>query len=271
MTFTRVPDPNLDPDKPVRSADLKQIRDNQDDHESRLVSVEDASIRVFSHFVSFRGVETGGGGYSSSIITTNNDVVNFEGGKFYLASTAALVQQIIVSTTADDHYLRWTPGAAGVGQCIANLSFNFASRTKPITFNWRFRTSDNTNAFFLGLTNLPASKANTTPTDGIYLLLGGAGSTFRFRSTSSVSGLSTTGSDIAFANNTWYEVKILFEDTPGNQARCYVDGLLKETFTTNLPTTINMFGRYTFASGAGDTFDLDRALVSAAGTLSDVP
>jgi hypothetical protein len=272
MAFVRVPDPNLDPDKPVRSADAKQIRDNQDDHESRIVGVEDASIRVFSHFALFQGIDSGAPGYpaypTSSLVSATT-YVNYQGSDFTLHAAGNLTQ-LLPSAAADTHYLRW---ASGVSQCIANLNFNFANRTKPITFRWRFRVSDVTNAFFLGLTVLPAAGANTVPTDGIYLFLGGAANTFRFRSTSSVTGLSTTGADIAFAVNTWYDIKIVFTNTPGDQAECYVDNMVTpvETFTTDLPTTITMCGRWTAALGAGDTTDIDRALVQAAGTLTDVP
>ena len=269
MAFVRVPDPNLDPDEPVRSADAKQIRDNQDIHEARLVAVEDANIRIFSHFARFEAT-VGAGGYQGDLVLGGSpDFLYYQGSDFYIHSTGAL-DQLLPTAAADTHYLRWTPGA-GTGTCIANLNFNFTGRTKPITFNWRFRASDVTNAFFLGLTVLPATHANTTPTDGIFLFLGGAANTFRFRSTSSVSGLSTTGTDIAYVANTWYEVKIIFTNTPGNQAECYINGAPMETFTTNLPTTITMCGRWTAATGAADTWDIDRALVSAAGTLTDVP
>jgi len=231
-----------------------------------MIAVEDASIRVFSHFVgrSMAPINYKAGGNYTAVLT-NNEGSLYDGGNFTLYSATDVLQNI---GSTDLHYLKWNLGAGGVGQCVANLGFNFASRTKPITYTWRFKRSDHTKALFLGLTNWPTWSTNTTPTDGIFLLLGAAADKYRFRSTSSVSALSTTGADFAaIADNTWFEVKIVFGEVPGVQAECFVDGLSKETFTTNLPTTINLYGRASWI-GAGDEY-IDRALTSAAGTLSD--
>ena len=268
MAYVAVPNTSLEVGDPIRSSDITQMNDNITNHESRLVAVEDASIREFSHFTQREVQASGGAAFSDQILGAAGGSLTY--GAFTIVSSGAIVYQRVATTITNDyHYIQWTGGA--VAQLMGKLSFNFASRTKPITYTWRFRSSDVTNAFFMGLTNYPVYGANTTPTDGIYLLLGGAANTFRFQSISTVSAGTTTGGDIAYLANTWYEVKIVFTDDPGNRALCYTDGVLRETITTDLATTYNLSGRFTMSLGAGDTCDIDRALTSAAGTLSDVP
>jgi hypothetical protein len=262
MTFIRVPDPNLDTDHPCRSVDIKQIRDNQDDHEARLINVEDVSIRAFTHFARKLGYG------SNNILNSNNPEIYYE-GNFYIAATGAggriARNQIGESDTVDDHLIKFSGGAAtnfAMAQC--QVAVNFASRTKPLTFKTRIKRSNNTLDLIIGFSLWRTNF--TVPNDGIYLTLGGAGTTYRFKSRNG--GAETTGSDFtAIANNTWFEVTVLFENSPGNQARCYVDGLLKETFTTNLPTSDNLYGICLFKDN-GDEY-VDRMQVQAAGTLSD--
>jgi len=53
------------------------------------------------------------------------------------------------------------------------------------------------------------------------------------------------------SDNTWFEVSIEFTGTPSNQALCRLDGVLKETLTTQLPTAVPLFGLFMFkGSGA---------------------
>lgn len=261
MAFTRVPDPNLDVGKPTRSVDIKQIRDNQDDHESRLLAVEDASIRVFSHFNRHKRADT------TSTINISSPGDDYDDAYFYVrGATITAYSQIGVSDTAFDHYLHFDHSAAGsISTLSAVLAFNFASNTMPITFHTRIRRITVTDELRVGLMRWTDGNTFTEPTDGIFLDLGGSsGWRFRTRNASTY----TNGTDFSVTDNTWYDVKILLEDSPSTQARCYFDGVLKETFTTNLPTSDNLYGVCNF-KGSSDA-DVDRMLVSAAGVLDDV-
>lgn len=267
--FVRVPDPNLDTGKPTRSTDIKRIRDNQDDHEARILAIEDSGIRVASTFNQRHFYESGGN-FDDVVVTGGNYVQDYEG--FFLHSQGQIINQIGISSAADDHYLEWN----NPGQIIGNLAFNFANRTKPITFSTRMWFADAlNNAFYIGLTVAPAYNANSVPTDGIWLQQKAADHTqWQFTATSSVGGGTETPVDVArIANSTWFDVDIVFTDDPGNRALCYLDGSLIATFTTAnaLSTTINLHGRATWTWGAGDTIRVDRMSAQCSGVVTDVP
>jgi hypothetical protein len=96
------------------------------------------------------------------------------------------------------------------------------------------------------------------------------GSNWRF--VSKDSGGTTNGSDFTpVTAGNWFDVEIKFEDSPGNQARCFVDGVLKSTLTTNLPTGEVLYGLVKGGNPAAAPRDLklDRLEYKAGAQLAD--
>src|SRR6185436_17736051 len=63
---------------------------------------------------------------------------------------------------------------------------------------------------------------------------------------------------------TWWTIDVIFTDDPRNRALCYINGVLKETFTSNLPTADSLHYYFGHASTAGD-MDIDIAGLRAEG------
>lgn len=114
-----------------------------------------------------------------------------------------------------------------------------------------------------------------SPNSGIWLEMP---DTSNFRFVCRDNGSQTNGSNFTRVSaDTWFEVYIEFTDDPSNRAKCYVDGVLKETFTTTLPTsrrlmgTIAAYQTHVGGGGSGSTafqVDADRCRI-AADALSD--
>lgn len=278
MTYVRVADPLLNSGKPGRSTDWKRIRDNQDDFDSRIMALEDPSIRVFSHFARRIGYTSALANFDDLILDGTTHETFYEGNNFYMTDNGSAGAPLFTnmmgqSPTSDQHFVRMSDCNLG-GFIIATSSFLF-SRTgaPPIEYIARIRASSNNEFFHFGFVNWTTGATLTSPAASLptvpYIIMNRNNATDMWRF-SCFNGTSTThGSDFAkVVANTWFEVKITFTNNPSNQALCYLDSVLKSTLSTNLPTASILYG-FVAQTCTGDTVDLDRMEVSASGVLSD--
>jgi hypothetical protein len=272
MTFVPVADPLLDSGKPIRSTDIKQMRDNQADHESRVLSLEDVqNVRISSHFVKNHN-------YASGVVITGVTSLKGYDQDWYLETDGAeIVESVAISATADNHYLRLnTTGGNLRAMIVGDVSLNFDQRVKPLTFISRQRHLNNADSFIIGFaasatvpTGYPLL-ATLTPTSGCWLEKSGANWHFAYASAGAV----LNGTDFApVAASTWFEVKIIFTDTPSDRFLAYLNGTLKETFTTaaSLPTGRNIFATVKHVSAGTRELDIDRIDCYAGGPITDMP
>lgn len=273
MTYVAVADPLLDSGKPGRSTDIKQMRDNQADHETRILSLEDINnVRISTHFVKNHN-------YASSLVLTGavgSRILNDYDRDWYLevyAAEAEIAEFIGLSATADNHHLQINTTAntaTAAGMIVGSLAFNFDLRVKPLTYIARCRQENIADDLVVGFSQFPAI-GTLRPTSGCWLELSGGDWRFSCASASSY----TNGSAITEVTaGTWFEVKIVFTDTPTDRFLCYLDGTLKETFTTagSLPTARNIYGMVKHKSTtSGRYFDIDRLDIYAGGPITDMP
>lgn len=268
MPYNRVADPLLDSGKPARSTDIKKIRDNQD-YFNEQISLSPTSGGVQSHF------NRADFGASAGTLA---DVLAGEG--IFIEASSAAVWELRIDNTIDAHYIRFAaPSSVNGANLVCMSAMDFTTWTKPLTFKCRLRSAGwaagDFSGFRIGFANdgvavTPSMTANTRPQHGIYLEEGAAGANFRF--VSSNGGANTVGSDFTKpSDNTWFEVKIEFTDVGGNQAICQIDGVTKETITTNLPTARNLFGMVSLVSAVGSAavVDVDRISVMSGGAIND--
>jgi hypothetical protein len=160
-------------------------------------------------------------------------------------------------------------GAASGGSWMSVFSRRtvlFNSMTRPLVLNARFKLSADI-ATKAGLRVMPTAGASApadpsaTDSKGIWLERVDA-TNWRF-----VSFDSSRNNGSSFAKptpGTWYTVQIIFTDDPSNRALCYVNGVLKETFTSNLPTADELSFYFGHAA-TGGTMDIDIASLRAEG------
>jgi hypothetical protein len=269
MSQITIPASATDQNSPGDQTLMDALRLNATDHESRIVVLEDPNSRTFSHFNSRHNY-------------TNNRIVNGAASD-QQAIYEELFMLVVSAGSADD--IRWVESAAtsdttfqhwimaeAVQQAEAQLytvrGFKFSDVTKPIIYKARIKLSDNTDDYWLGLARAEYASF-AVPARGIYL----ERNTTNWRFVSKDSGGSTNGTPFSpVTAGTWFEIEIKFEDSPGNQARCYVDGVLKETFTTNLPTGEVLFGAVKYnqtTGGGGGDLKLDRIEYKAGAQLGN--
>lgn len=300
MAWTAITAAETDQNSPLDQALMDKLRLNDADHETRVGTLEDATnISAFSHFAQrhFFGDNTAAS--PDNVLVTSGGVDGAYEEKrfpepFYLAlfagrasgdfATASIVNRIGVVT--DEHFLRIDlPSDSGssstdthFGMIMARPAFVYDNRVKPITFTARLRLATAASRrFHCGLTTwvrLESGAGRPILTDRIALERNGA----NWRFVTSSGGATTNGTDITpDSNNAWFEVKILFEAGP--QARCYLkkstdgDFVLKETFTTNLPTAAQLHGMALTAivaqTDVASDLDLDYMKIYAAGALGN--
>jgi len=88
--------------------------------------------------------------------------------------------------------------------------------------------------------DIPATPWNTHCASGIWLEFPDS-TNVRFVTRDNGGALNTGTSFARPAGSTWFTVRIEFTDDPSNRALCYLDGVLKETFTSSLPTARRLF------------------------------
>lgn len=292
MAWATITAAETDQNSPIDQALMDKFRLNDADHETRALALENApNVYAFSHFSQryFYG--------DNLAASPTNHIVSLAEGvsgltelrdfaePFYFAiyrvSSSSVDLEAIVNSIgdgSDTHYIRFYRQSAyartGYMILMARPAFVFNNRVRPIVYTSRHRFSTSANhEIFIGLIprfELDVDISTTPLTDGIFLMRNGANWRFVTRS----GGVSTNGSDITpVADNTWFEVEIKFEDSPSNRARCYIDTVLKETFTTNLPVAAQLYGAVIGHSNSTTAhmanFDTDRVKVYASGSLGN--
>jgi hypothetical protein len=170
MAYVQVPDPLLNANKPGRSTDWVQFRDNQDDFDGRITALEDPSIRIASHFSTPIG--------DAQIITTGAASYAHHPDWYVETGAPGIIQNGIWVPNLDNHILHFNPSASGGEHLVCGKTgFYFDNRTKPLVCKIRFKINDTTangwSQMFIGLGSSSVGGAwpqlNTEPTDGIYL------------------------------------------------------------------------------------------------------
>jgi hypothetical protein len=252
MAYITVPESVLAVDDPIRSTDIIQLDRNIEDLNARVSSVEPGGF--YSHF------------------TDNNFAAATQPfqreGIFCFASGAGTVDPRIDNAILT-HNVRLTTPAAGYIQCAGVPMFDFSVRTKPLTFSTRIQYDTRANIASLRVGWVgPALPTTARPTDGVYMELNAG----NFRFTSSNGGANTAGTDFAWiANSTYFDVDIIFTDAGGNRALCYVNAVLKETITLNLPIAKRLYGCVNFEAigGVAVAVDVDMIQGKAGGGVVD--
>jgi len=268
MAWTGITAAQTDANSPLDQTLMDLLRTNDKDHEDRIAAQQGPAARIFSHFAE----------------TAYSTVPNFK-GQGLAGNTWALGggggsigSPTLAEGAADDHSVILTYTSApnpSYADWYAMALWHFTNRLKPLTFVTRFKfitADDNFDRFEIGYVNRNNVVYSATRSrNGIFLELGSVAGQWRF--TSADANVPTVGTDFAqVADGTWFEVKIEFTDVGGNQAKCYIDGVLKETLTTNLPTARVLMAGLWVKSGTlanGDKLKFDRMLASAGGALSD--
>ncbi len=279
MPYVQVADPNLDVDKPIRSVDIKQIRDNQDYFDGLLETfLQDSDARrVFSHFNRFFFGKAGSNLNFGSIVDGDTGLdpwALIDGFWFHVENSTADEAEWRFWSPYDtsnlDHFVTGgkSNGAGGKAVRLYNtLGINFNEMTRPIEFKIRCQLATNLGTFQLGLRNWEHANIGppVRPTDGIFLEFISAGN-WQFVAANG-SAYSVSAPFAAIAAATWFEVQILFQDDPANQAECYLNGALKHTFSAadNIPVGKTLFGCIDEDSTVANSLKLDRFEVNAAG------
>ena len=277
MAYTQVADPLLNSDKPIRSTDIKQMRDNQDDFDGRITALEDPSIRIASHFSRPIGpvakiVDGAGAGASYTADPEWHVEVASDGDAF---------NGILQDSSADQHYIKFDPTSGGDHGLIAGKTgFYFDNRVKPIVCNIRLKMNATTaaagwDAFYIGLGSDQATELwptlNTEPSDGIYLTYS---SDTEWVWKAGDAGVWTTGTPFTHGlDNTWFTLSITWV-AASKTATCVVDGTTRETFTSadNIPAAKMV---YPFAAFGSNVNNADNAWVDsiecyASGAITDL-
>jgi hypothetical protein len=262
VAFVALTDAETDASKPARQALWKKIKDNFDDHQSRLGALEGGSADIlFDHFTrDSRAI----GGASHLPSADRFTRVTAGGGTVTLLTT--------------DHICRLAIAASGD---IAGLRANM--RLKPPQLPkmvMRMKVSSWATTgfeFFAGMGDDTSTAgygdafAGNGPDNGVYLEISGSNLIFvaekgASRTNGTAFGQPSTG--------TWFEIDIKYLDT--DSVECRFDGALKSTF--NGPTdfvpdalTHNIYAGAWMAGGASvaaHNYDIDR-LRSELGTIVD--
>lgn len=275
MSRTSISSTQTDSGSPLDQALMDAIRGNDDDHEARIVALEDPSIRFFSHFNLRHGI-------TSDLIvdtTVTNRTREFEqalhaqwdSGVFTLLNMQGQVDE-----ATDQHFLRFVNSAssAGTGRLRCMMAWQYSNRTAPATMELRMQMSSYSNQLIrIGLLDWGVSNnIATNPNSGIYVETTGSNWIFKCRNNGG-----TISSSSAFAPpaaGTPFNLKILHE-TSGGSEQCQVltdsgSGYVqKAVLTTNLPTARKIYPQIQVSSSTTDTLDLDWFLFSFGGVLAD--
>jgi len=135
-TYTRVPDPNLNPNKPTRSADIKQIRDNQDEFDEGLTALEAGTLH------SDQGIYDDFNQADTTPLATNwTTVVNGAGSAVAVNATTGALECTITNGVADRY--------AGVIGPTTKMRLDKAQEFIAVaTFRLKRSTDDNSHYAF---------------------------------------------------------------------------------------------------------------------------
>lgn len=230
----------------IRQALWRKVKDNFDDHEPRLVQLE-KQIRIFDHFNRAAEATTNDKSWGTTPATGGSIL-----GRDWLlhASSNAELGNANAAKPSWSVVRIASPSAAGQwAQAQSALSLQFNEITAPITLEARIKRAVDMN-FKAGMRGFFTDP--TADSKGIWLEKVDA-SNWRFVSFDTARNNGASFAKVAEGN--WFKVKIIFESSPSIRALCSVDGVLKETLTTQLPQTTRMhanFGRWDLLSGALD-------------------
>ncbi len=226
---------------------FRKLKDNFDDHESRLVQLQGGS-RIIEHFIeddggglSFfpteynhggTGVNSDPAGWTGSWYVSRNgmyqgyDLSSRNGTIFNAAKPAGSVARVASIGSGGAEYANW----------YSLKAFHYAQVGLPIVLEARCKIGTD-NPFSFGVRQGPFSERLSfggvgADRNGIWLERVDA-SNWRFVA---FDGTRQNGSNFTkVAAGTWFRVRIEFGSTPS--ALCYIDGTLKETLTAHLPTS----------------------------------
>lgn len=227
----------------LRQAFFRKIKDNLDNLNGRASQLE-SGIALLDHFTF---VDQRFQRHPPIDLTTTSDDIIDMAGKFYgfreFAGGSGTLPPLW--TFPSNSVLRIATGQgsnANAKNHLMTLSeYVFNNVTRPLIYECRtqWRGSAGTPAQLWGMFGtVPGIMSG--PLHGIYL---GFPDSTNMRFTSIDNGSATNGTSFTrVAANTWFTIKIEFTDTPSNRALCYIDGVLKETLTTNLPTSRRLHG-----------------------------
>jgi hypothetical protein len=135
--------------------------------------------------------------------------------------------------------------------------------TLPITFEARVKLDQSDREPIVGLKEWQTTNPATTDAPGIWL---DYIDTSNWRFVSYDTARNNGGSFAKVSAGSWFTVKIVFTDDPSNRALCYVDGVLKETLTTQLPTAKRLNAVWGYYSGANaGSMHIDRLKLDVLG------
>jgi hypothetical protein len=231
---------------------MRQNRDNQINFNARLVQLE-SEVRLFDHFID----ETPAG---LSLLAREGALTTGEyanGGNWMYIGFDGTGP---IGTDYNAAKPTWTTGRIGsiittvghYGIAFSKKSLRFDGVTKPITYEGRFKLSADGAGLF-GMRDGPYAEAPTTDRQGIWVERVDS-TNWRFVSYDTARNSGSNFSKPTAGN--WFKVKIVF-DTSTDRALCYIDDVLKETLTTQLPTTRILHAAFGLHGGGAATTDLD--------------
>jgi hypothetical protein len=256
---------------------FRKMKDDFDALNSRLSQVE-GSLLLFDHFNTPHPrffVNNGASGDPTSAPLLAQDARGLWVNERVWTGTGAIDPGMAYDGGFSELAIEISPNASGRTQANTIWSvaeFIFNSVTRPISFKSRQKWGGAGNPrHLIGLISGMFSNAQNpanAPTDGIWLEFPDS-TNVRFICKDSGSGTTTGTSFTRPTTGTRYEIEIQFTDDPSNRALCYLNGVLKETFTTNLPVTRRLRAALicrTDTSGSTNSIiTVDRARLSADG------
>lgn len=284
MVFTPFVASETDQNSPLDQPFFDKMRTNFDDLNDRAEALEDPGVRFFSHFNQRSGFGAIGATVSDIIVGSGdtNAILRTGGGSIYIrnqASGSGSVQEFFGSEDSaagnNQHLIRADASTNIRAMSMLGLRYSVMSTAGalPLKFKGRFRmNAGNTWNISIGFAfwdetgNIQGPSAGIP--GGVYLHRNTGTGLWRF---SAHDGTAYDhGTDFTkVAQDTWFDVEILFEAGP--QARCFLDGTLKQTLgDVRLPKNHVLYGHWTADVPAGTSMDCDRWLVSAAGPLPDL-
>lgn len=220
----------------LRQAFFRKIKDDLDNLNGRVGQVE-GGLTLLDHFASID--------QRFNTINTNDiedQVGHFYGVRDFSGAGAALPALWTFPANSVVRIAATQPAGAASGKNVLFTipRYIFNNLTRPLIYEarvkWRGVSSP---LHWFGMSDAVPAIGNY-PNAGVYLAFPNS-TDMRFQCRDGTT--TTNGTGFArVAADTWFTVKIEFTDTPSNRALCYIDGVLKETLTTNLPTSQGLFG-----------------------------
>ncbi len=249
--MARVPftDAETNLDKPIRSAFGKKIKDNDDDHESRILAVEGiGASAIFDHF----------------------DWIDRVSGAPNIAKWKVLLAQDAAVAINADHFVRLsTPSVSADAEARIASLLRFRPDQLPV-YKAKIRNSASANIKFL-LVGLGTERTILTqnPSNGIYLRKVTGADTNTVFVTRKGGSEDVSSAFLIPANGTWYEVEIRYLDS--DSVECFLDGTSKAIF--NGPADFvpdahaeTMLAEVNSVSAFGNSLDIDVDRIKATNT-----